>query len=251
MLRAAWAGLVSLQFILCISFSLPSLAEDWKVRRPRGTLKVVDFKHPSMSVRLSYAEALVTLDKENNWVPCLAEDWRWVGDRTIEFRLRKGVTFHNGESFNAEAVKVNWEEYKKMENPSEFWFVKLPDDTILEVIDEYMVRFTFPQPEALAMVKLAWFPLFAPDFFADHKFEEENWGYLARPGPWGTGAFMLVEGSSLWGKPSEKIVLEAYGDYWDARYPKVKRLIYDNTLIVNREEAMGLICPQTLYHSQS
>jgi peptide/nickel transport system substrate-binding protein len=36
-------------------------------------------------------------------------------------------------------------------------------------------------------------------------------------------------------------VLEAYEDYWDPRYPKVEKLIFDNTLIGNREEAMRLV----------
>ena len=67
-------------------------------------------------MRSNYAEGLVTLDKDNNFVPCLAEGWRWIDERTIEFRLRQGVSFHNGETFNAEAVRINWEAYKKHGN---------------------------------------------------------------------------------------------------------------------------------------
>lgn len=40
--------------------------------------------------------------------------------------------------------------------------------------------------------------------------------------------------------PSERVVLEAYQDYWDRRYPKVERVIFDNTLIGDRREAMRL-----------
>jgi peptide/nickel transport system substrate-binding protein len=39
-------------------------------------------------------------------------------------------------------------------------------------------------------------------------------------------------------------VLEAFEDYWDPRYPKVKRVIFDNTLIGGRKEAMRL-CRET------
>jgi ABC-type transport system substrate-binding protein len=60
------------------------------------------------------------------------------------------------------------------------------------------------------------------------------------PGPWGTGPFRLVEGSLRFAKPSGKIVLEAYEDYWDPRYPKVKKVIFDNILIGDREKAMRL-----------
>ena len=105
MLRIRFSPLVILvlfQLILGIALLPPSLAQEWAFRRPRGTVRVVDLYLPSVSVMLNYAEGLVTLDKDNNWVPCLAEDWRWMDDRTIEFKLRQGVTFHNGERFNAE-----------------------------------------------------------------------------------------------------------------------------------------------------
>ena len=49
---------------------------------------------------------LVTTDKDNNWVPCLAKDWRWIDDKTIEFKLREDIRFHNGEKFNAEVYFV-------------------------------------------------------------------------------------------------------------------------------------------------
>jgi peptide/nickel transport system substrate-binding protein len=179
---------------------------------------------------------------------CLAEDWRWVDQRTIEFKLRQGVTFHNGEKFNAESVRVNWEQYRKMEKPRPHWFkgFVIPDETAFEIIDEYKVRFTFPEPDGLVFVKFLWFPQIAPAFFSEHRFHEKAYGYFEEPGPWGTGPFKLVEGSvpRFVNFPSDYVVLEAYGGYWDPRYPKVKRLIFDNTLLKDREEAMRL-CRET------
>ena len=104
--------------------------------KARGTLRAVDLFLPSVSVLMNYAEGLVMLDKDNNWVPCLAQDLRWVDERTIEFKLRRGVTFHNGEELNAEAVRVNWEEYRKMMTPRPFSFSVLRDETVFEVIDK-------------------------------------------------------------------------------------------------------------------
>jgi ABC-type transport system substrate-binding protein len=50
-------------------------------------------------------------------------------------------------------------------------------------------------------------------------------------GPWGTGPYKLVEGFSLLARRSDRIVLEANLDYWDAkRFPRLHRLIFDNTL---------------------
>ena len=218
----------------------PSFAQDWEVRRQRGILKVVDLFTSTGSVMMNYAEGLVTLDRENKWVPCLAEDWRWINDRTLEFALRQGVTFHNGEKFNAESVGINWCEYKKLKSTRPMRFLNLPKTTVLETVDEYTVRFIFPEPEGLAFPKLRWFFQFAPAFFAQHRFPEGNWGYLPEAGPWGTGPFTLVAGGETFTGPGRRIILEAYRNYWDRRYPKVERLIFENSLTRNRDEATRL-----------
>ena len=239
------AILALVQFMLSITLSSPSLAQEWKYRvEPKGILKVVDLHDPHLSTQMNYAEGLVALDKDNNTVACLAEDWRWLDDRTIEFKLREGVRFHNGERFNAKAVSVNWDAYTRMENPIVVRFANLSDETIFQIADEYTVRFTFPEPDGLALVKFQDFFLFAPAFFTEHKFDEGTWGYLPEAGPWGSGPFELVEGSVSLGKLSDRVVLEAHEDYWDRRYPMVRRVIFDNALIGNRKEAMRL-CRET------
>jgi ABC-type transport system substrate-binding protein len=86
-------------------------------------------------MRANYAEGLVTLDKDNNFVPCLAESWKWKNERTIEFKLRQGVSFHNGEKFNAEAVKLNWEAYKELGVPY-YPFMTISDETVFEIVHE-------------------------------------------------------------------------------------------------------------------
>jgi peptide/nickel transport system substrate-binding protein len=55
-----------------------------------------------LSILLSIYEALVAADGQGNFAPALAERWT-VGDdaRTWTFTLRKGVTFHNGETLRA------------------------------------------------------------------------------------------------------------------------------------------------------
>ena len=121
----------------------------------------------------------------------------------------------------------------------------LADETHFQKIDDYTVRFTFPEPDGLALYKLWTIGLFAPAFFEQGMFEEYNWGYLPEPGPWGLGAFQLVEGNvRLWLAPKDRVVLEAYENYWDRRYPKVKRIIFENILIGDRKEAMRL-CRET------
>jgi ABC-type transport system substrate-binding protein len=233
--------ILALLAMLIFSFSAAwpsaSLAQGLK-SSPRGTLKVVDFWSVPRSVALNYAEGLVELDKDNQFVPCLAESWKWIDERTLEFKLRRGVSFHNGEAFNAEAVRLNWEAYDKLKTPGFPAFISVQHGTLFKIVDNYTVRFTFPEPDGLALARVRWLLLFAPAFFKANAFGEMKWGYLPEPGPWGTGPFKLAEGGMGPMKISDQIVLEAYDGYWSPEYPKVKTLIFDNTLLNNREEAM-------------
>ena len=55
------------------------------------------------------------------------------------------MKFHNGEEFDAEAVRVNWEAYRKMESPRPYRFTMLSGDTKLAIVDRWTVRFIFSE----------------------------------------------------------------------------------------------------------
>src|SRR6266700_5048328 len=55
-------------------------------------------------------ETLTKVKEDGSVVPLLAESWVTTPDlKTYTFKLRKGVTFQNGEPFNAETVKFSFE----------------------------------------------------------------------------------------------------------------------------------------------
>jgi ABC-type transport system substrate-binding protein len=124
---------------------------------PRGELRIVD---PSplnwVSLALNVFEHLWEPDPDGKIVARLATSWRWLDDRTLEVKLRTGVTFHNGEVFDAEIVKLNWEENTRARQPH------LPGEHLnfkpgsrVEVVDPSTVRFVFPEPDGAAFLKLA------------------------------------------------------------------------------------------------
>src|SRR5215813_2680794 len=63
------------------------------------------------SIRSNYIrqlfDSLVDVDRQGKPVPGLALSWKTVDEHTWEFALRRGVTFHDGEPFNADTVLFN------------------------------------------------------------------------------------------------------------------------------------------------
>jgi len=61
----------------------------------------------------SLCDKLVDIDAQLNYLPQLATEWSWSPDNlTLTMKLRRGVTFHDGAPFDAEAVKYNIERYQ-------------------------------------------------------------------------------------------------------------------------------------------
>src|SRR5213593_3597756 len=79
--------------------------------------------------------------------PMLAESWRIANDTTWEFKLRKGVKFHNGEAFTAHAVKATIDYALDPANKTHFtaaayWGLVRE----VQVVDDHTVRFLTKQP---------------------------------------------------------------------------------------------------------
>jgi ABC-type transport system substrate-binding protein len=144
---------------------------------PRGELRIVD-KHPGnwASVTLHVFEHLIELDKDGKLVPRLATSWQWRNDRTLDVTLRQGITFHNGEVFDAEIVKLNWEENTRLGQPHiSGAFMNFPPGSRLEILDAQTVRFIFPAPDGAALAKLSAMHLGNRQFYRDMGWGEKHW----------------------------------------------------------------------------
>jgi len=138
--------------------------------------------------------------------PMLAESWRIVNDTTWEFKLRKGVKFHNGEPFTAHAVKATIDYALDPANKSHFaaaayWGLVKE----VQVVDDFTVRFLTKQPwpnliDSASLTNSLIMPAKALRELGPAKLAEK---------PIGTGPFRFVE----W-KRDERLVLERNPDYW-------------------------------------
>ena len=71
------------------------------------------------------------------YCPIFAVEWNVVDLYTLEYKLRQGVTFHNGEPFTAADVKATMEYASQPSRPASAWY---PGQVEVEVIDEFTVR---------------------------------------------------------------------------------------------------------------
>ena len=111
--------------------------------------------NPSEAVNRMMYENLVRFDVKLKIVPGLALKWEQAKDGlSWTFFLRKGVKFHDGTPFNAEAAKVFFERMIGPEKPSRAGLYT-PFVKSVDVVDEYTVKVNMIAPFAFFLNNLA------------------------------------------------------------------------------------------------
>jgi ABC-type transport system substrate-binding protein len=168
---------VSIVVVLLVTLVGGALGSTEKPEAPRGELRIVDHNRFNfITVVWNVFEHLMELDKDGNLVPGLATGWRWLNDRTLEMTLRKGVRFHNGEVFDAEILKFNWDENVRLKQPyAAGQFLNFKPGSKLEIVNPYTVRFVFPEPDGGAVVKISTMHMGNRQFHTEHGWGEKHW----------------------------------------------------------------------------
>ena len=153
-------------------------AGSWAAFAATPVINVVD---PSpvnwLSITWNTMEELVRVDKDGRTVPTLAESYRWVDDNTMEFKLRKGVVFQDGEKFNAKVFRRSFDEVQKWENPHPPGaFLNFPKSTKLDIVDDHTVRFVFPATDSAAIMKFRGMHVASTKFWNELGFKKKASG---------------------------------------------------------------------------
>ncbi|NNJ30797.1 nickel ABC transporter substrate-binding protein [Lacrimispora defluvii] len=191
---------------------------------PKDELVFVNFRdirdlNPHLYAGEMYAqemlyETLVTITADG-YAPCLAESWKISDDgKTYTFKIRKGVTFSDGEVCDANAIKANFdaiienkERHTWLEMMNLLVGVSAPDSEtfVIELSQPY-----YPMLTELGVTRP--FAMISPKAMKNGSTKDGVEAYI------GTGAYVLKESVT-----DEYAVFEANENYWGEK-PKVKKI---------------------------
>jgi peptide/nickel transport system substrate-binding protein len=151
------------------------------------------------SMDQSIFDTLVTFDNNAQMKPLLATEWSVTGQNEWTFKLRQGVTFHNGEAFTAESVRYNVE---RITTPGYQDYAFMAPVDHAEVVDDLTVKIitksTYPTlPNLMSQF-----------FIVSPKAMEAGVDEFVKQ-PIGTGPYKFVD----W-QPDDHVHVEANESYW-------------------------------------
>ncbi len=135
---------------------------------------------------------LTQTDENSRLMPGLAESWEMIDPLTWEFKLREGVTFHNGEPFTAEDVVFTFERIPQVVNSPGPYTSYLRGINGTEIVDPLTLRITTDYPVPILPLMMHNIAILDSTTHADVTTEDFNSGRALI----GTGPFRYVSGST-------------------------------------------------------
>src|SRR6266446_4640838 len=162
-------------------------------------------------------EPLLVLDTSLGIKPGLAESWQQPDAKTLIMKLRRGVKFHDGTDFNAEAAKFNFNRMKT--EPKSVRKGEVASIESVDIVDPYTIRLNLKRPDAALLATLT----DRAGMMVSPKVIQERGPELERNAKGaGTGPFEFVE----WIK-DDHLIIKRNENYWNKQGgPYLDRIRY-------------------------
>jgi len=159
-----------------------------------------DLGNQGFSIIQHIYDDIIHRDTGTSPIPWLVEKWQQVTPTTLRFQLRKGVKFHNGEDFTAEAIKVTIQQHAESKlSPYKAMMSHVKD---FKIADPYTIDLITEKPWRPLVRHITWLVCLSPRAVTDL-------GDKLATTAVGTGQMRFVEY-----KPGQHIVGEANPNYW-------------------------------------
>ena len=202
----------ALSAVACMVFALPLLAANLTIGLGADVTALDPHYHnvtPNNNVAAHIFGTLVQRNEKSQLEPGLATEWKTINPLTWEFKLRKGVKFHDGSEFTAADVVASIERVPLIINsPSPFTaFTKQIE--VMTVVDPYTIRFKTVTPYPLMPSDMTQVSIISKAA-AKATTDDFNSGKAAI----GTGPYKLVKYDK-----GDRIELVRNDDYWGGKTP--------------------------------
>ncbi|TMH05888.1 MAG: ABC transporter substrate-binding protein [Betaproteobacteria bacterium] len=164
---------------------------------------------PNSNVAAHIFDYLVLRDERQKPIPGLAESWRTVDPLTWEFKLRRGVKFHDGSDFTAADVIASLERVPEVPNSPSPFTVYTKQIKEMTVVDAYTIRLKTAAPYPLMPTDLTQVAIISKNA-RKASTEDFNSGKAAI----GTGPYKLVRYAK-----GDRIELARHDAYWGGKTP--------------------------------
>ena len=168
----------------------------------------------NLNPAINMMDPLVFRDPDGTVKPFLATDWSFPDDKTLRFKIRKGIKFHNGDEMTPDDIIFT---YKRILDPDSKSGHTAALSVIADIkaVDAETVDFQLKQPDATLLGRLSILPVLPKKYF-----DSIGGGDAFGQKPVGTGPWKFVE----WVK-GQHVVMEANPDHWQGP-PKIKTITY-------------------------
>jgi len=164
---------------------------------------------PNNNVAAHIFDYLVLRDERERPIPGLAESWKAIDPLTWEFKLRKGVRFHDGSEFTAADVIASIERVPLVPNSPSPFTVYTKQIKEMIVVDPYTIRFKTAAPYPLMPTDMTQVAIISRAA-AKASTEDFNSGKAAI----GTGPYKFVRYAK-----GDRIELARNDAYWGGKTP--------------------------------
>ena len=172
------------------------------------------FQRTGILMNINMYDSLLHKTTKMQYEPSLATSWKAVNDTTWEFKLRKGVKFHNGDTMTNEDVKFSFDRVLDQKNKSpQYGNIRAIKE--VKIVDADTVHLITDKPYPLLLERLVFFPIIPKKHY--EKVGAEVFGAEKAVG---TGPWKVVEY-----KRDQHIKLEAFDQHWRGK-PPFKTLIF-------------------------